>query len=794
MYALRALKRQPAFALVAVLTLTLGIGANTAIFSVIKAVVLDPLPYANADRLVVLWEVNPEASLERVSIPTYQDWKTEAKTIAALAAYRQVDFSYAGNGDPLSIAGVRATPDLFAVLDARPALGRAFTDAEAVLGADRVVVISHGFWQRSFGGDPSVVGRTIQLDAQPFAVIGVMPPGFEFPTSTRVDAWAPLAFNLKDVHGASRRARSLMVVGRMTPDATAVTSQQELTVLASRIAAAYKDSNAGWGARVVPAREQLVATSRPALLVLMGAVGFLLLIVCANIANLLLARLSGRRRELAIRASLGASRWDLVRPVLTESLVLSLAGGAFGVALAFFALRVLTALDGRLPRLEQVHVDGGVLAFTALTSVFVAVAVGLVPALQATRGDLRAHLTESSNASASRQAGRTLSGLAAIEVALALVLLVGAGLMTRSFTKLLQVNPGFEPNRLLAAQVVLPTTKYRERPALVRFYEDVVSELRAAPGVRAASAVSILPMQEVTAASALPFNVEGQPPPRNEDPLADVRIVAPDYFETMKIVILEGRALDATDAETTQRTSVINETMARRYFAGRSPIGQVIQNPHGKSTVVGVAADVRSEGLAAEPKKQVYLPMRQSPTAAMTLVARAAGEPEGLTGTIRRAVSGVDKDQPIYNVSTLDQMLARAVFLPRLSTRLLSAFAVAALALAVLGIYGVLSYSVGQRTREIGLRRALGATAGQTIALVLRNSLVFILAGVGVGLVSAALLARSLARVLYGVGPFDLVSFSAAAGILILAGVVASLLPALRAARMDPLVAIRDQA
>jgi putative ABC transport system permease protein len=773
---LRTLRREPSFVLIALLTLAFGIGSNVAIFSIIKAVVLNPLPYEHSERIAVLWEVNPERSLERVSIPTFQDWKTESRTLEALAAYRQVDFTFAGAGDPLSIAGVRATPDLFAVLNARPALGRPFTAEEATLGASPVVVVSHGFWQRALGGDTTIVGRTIQLDAQSVTVVGVMAPGFEFPTSTHVDAWAPLAFNLKDIHGASRRARSLMVVGRTTP---------------SRIAVAYKDSNDGWTARVIAAREQLVATSRPALLVLMGAVGFLLLIVCANISNLLLARLSGRRRDIAVRAALGAGRLEIVRPIIGESLALSAAGSALGVGGAFLGLRLLTTVDGRVPRLEHVRLDIGVLMFTAVSAVAVVLLICLLPALQASRSNLRECLTESAGSTSSRRTRRTLNTLVTIEVALALVLLVGASLMTRSFIKLLQVNPGFEPNNLVAAQVFLPTTKYRERQSLVRFFEDVVSDLRSSAGVRSASAISILPMQEVTVASALPFTVEGQPPPRNEDPLADVRIVAPGYFETMKIPLLEGRTLDDHDDEDALRASVINETMARRYFPEGSAVGRVIQNPHGKSTVVGVVADVRSEGLAAEPKKQVYLPMRQSPSAAMTLVARTAGDPEGLAGTIRRAVQGVDAEQPLYNLSTLDQLLARAVFLPRVSTQLLSAFAAAALILAALGIYGVLSYSISQRTREIGLRMALGAGAAHTVGLVVRDSLGFLLAGVSAGLVAAILLTRSLGRILYGVGPFDPVSFALAAAILLLVGLVASLLPARRATRVNPIIALR---
>jgi putative ABC transport system permease protein len=788
---LRTLRREPVFVLTALLTLAFGIGANTAIFSVTKAVILDPLPYQDSERIMVLWEVNPEGSLERVSIPTFLDWKAESRTFEALAAYRQVDFTFAGSGDPLSVAGVRATPELFAVLDARPALGRLFTEQEATLGADPVVIVSHGFWQRALGADRDIVGRTIQLDAQAVTVVGVMPPGFEFPTSTRVDAWAPLAFNLKDVHGASRRARSLMVVGRTRPTAGVEQAQTELTVLSSRIATEYKDSNEGWTADVVAAREQLVSASRPALLVLMGAVGFLLLIVCANISNLLMARLSGNRRDIAVRAALGAGRWAIVRPIIAESLALAAVGSALGVALAIPGLRLLTTLDGRLPRLEHVRVDLGVLIFTAASAVTVALLFGLLPALQASRANVRDTLAQSSGSTTSGHARRTLNALVTIEVALALVLLVGASLMTRSFTKLLLVNPGFEPSHLVAAQVFLPTTKYRERQSLVRFFEDAVANLQASAGIRSASAISILPMQEVTVASALPFNVEGQQPPRDEDPLADVRIVAPGYFETMKIPLIEGRTFDAHDSDDAPRTSVINETMARRYFREGSPIGRVIQNPHGKSTVVGVVADVRSEGLASEPKKQVYLPMRQSPSNGMALVARAAGDPDRLAGTIRRAVQAVDAQQPLYNLSTLDQLLARAVFLPRLSTQLISAFAIAALMLAALGIYGVLSYSVTQRTREIGLRMALGAGASRTILLILRESFGFLLAGAAAGLVAAILLTRSLARVLYGVGPFDLPSFALAAAVLLLIGLAASLIPARRATKVDPVIALR---
>jgi putative ABC transport system permease protein len=793
-YAFRTLRRQPTFVAVALLTLALGIGANTAIFSVIKTVVLNPLPYDEPERIAVLWEVNPEGNQDRVSTPTFQDWKAEVRAFDALAAYRHVDFSHSGSGDPRNVPGVRATPELFRVLQANARLGRTFLPEESVVGADRVVVVSHGFWERVLGANPAVIGTTITLDTLPVTVVGVMPPGFEFPTATTAEVWAPLAFDPKDLHGASRRARSLMVVGRLAPGATMQDAQNEIGVLSGRIAAEFKDSNAGWSARVVAAHEQLVAASRPALLVLMGAVGFLLLIVCANMANLLLARLASRRREVAVRVALGADKWDVARPIMAESLLLAIGGGALGLIAAAVGVRLLTALpDARLPRLDQIHLDGWVLFFTAVISLAVALGFGIVPALHASRTNLRSNLAESAGTTSSPYARHVLGGLVVIEVALALVLLVGAGLMTRSFTKLLQVDPGFESSNIVGAQVLLPVTKYRDRQNLVRFYEDVVDRLRQAPGVTNASAVSTLPMSEVGQAMALPFNVEGQPPPANEDPLADVRIVAPRYFETMKIRLLEGRFLDDRDAQQTARTSVINETMRKRYFADRSPLGQIIQNPHGRSEVVGVVADVRNQGLDSEPRKQVYLPLRQSPIAGMAVVARTERDPLAFGRTIQDIIWSVDAEQPIYQLSTMDQILARAVFLPRLSTTLLATFAVAALLLAALGIYGVLSYSVTQRTREIALRMALGSTGGSTVGLVVQNSLLLIAGGAVAGLVAAALLARWMAGVLYGIGPFDVPSFGLAAMVLVVSGLAAAVLPALRATRVDPMVALREQ-
>jgi putative ABC transport system permease protein len=794
-YACRTLRRQPTFACIALLTLALGIGANTAIFSVVKAVVLNPLPYEDPERIVVLWEVNPDGVLDRVSIPTFEDWKANARTLEAIAAYRHVDFTFAGDGSPENVSAVKATPELFAVLKADVEVGRTFRPDEAIVGSDRVAVLSHGFWERVFGARREIVGSTIQLNAEPYTVVGIMPAGFEFPTSTAVEVWTPLAFDPKDVHGRSRRVRALTVVGRTGPSVTLQQAQAELNVLSNRIASENPTSNQRWSAKVVAAHEQLVSASRPALMVLMGAVGFLLLIVCANLANLLLARLSDRRRELAVRGALGAGRWEVARPILAESVVLSVLGGALGLIASFVGLRLLTALpEGQLPRAELIQLDAGVLLFTTVVSLVVGVVFGLLPALHASGTRLREALTESAGATPSLYARRVLGGLVVAEVAMALVLLVGAGLMTRSFTKLLQVDPGFEPGNLVAAQIFLPPTKYRDRHRLAQFFDDVVALVRAEPGVRAAAAVSALPLHDVGTASALPFSIEGQTPPPTEDPLADVRTVAPGYFETMKITLLEGRFLDERDTAEAPRSSVINDTMARRYFPDRSPVGQVMQSPHGKSVVVGVVADVRNQGLDSEPRKQVYLPLRQNPVAGMAVVARADSDPIAVARVLQRTIWKVDAEQAIYDLSTMDQILARAVFLPRLSMTLLASFAFAALLLAALGLYGVLSYSVTQRTREIGLRMALGASGRSTVGLVVRNSLILIAVGVGLGLVAAAILARSMSGILYGVGPFDLPAFTIAALVLVSAGVGASLLPARRATRVDPMVALRDPA
>ncbi|HAK57320.1 MAG TPA: permease [Acidobacteria bacterium] len=794
-YAARALTHQPTFSIVAILTLTLGIGANTAIFSVTKAVLLNPLPYDDADRLVVLWEVNPDGTLEQVSIPTYGDWAEQATNVEAMAAYRHEDYTFAASEQPLDVPSLKVRPSLFEVLRAEARLGRTFATDEATPGQDHVVVLSHQFWERHFAGRPDVLGETMDLDAEPYTIVGVMAPDFEFPPAGNAQIWTPLSFDPNDMHGRSRRARSLTVIGRMTADTTPAQTQEEMRVIAERIATEYADSNEGWSAEVIAAHEQLVEAARPALLMLTGAVGFLLLIVCANVANLMLARLSGRKKEIAVRAALGAGRWQLARPILAESLVLALAGGGLGLFLAFVSMRLLPLLpEGSLPRMEQIGLDGGVLLFALAISVAVAVAFGLLPALQASRARLRSTLNEASGSTGSPTARRVLNGLVVVEVAMALVLLVGAGLMIRSFNRLIQVSPGFEPNNVIAAQIYLPQTKYQERHEVATFFERVIDRLRAVPGVRSASAASALPMHPVGTDLALPFTVDGRPEPANgEEPQSDVRIATPGYFSTMQVPLLSGRRFDERDLAEAPHVAIINETMATRYFPDEDPLGKVVVNPHGRNEIVGLVGDLKHYGLDSEPRPEIFLPFRQTTLNGMALVLRTETDPLQFAGTIRREVWAVDPGQPIYDLSTMRQVLARAVSLPRLSMALMAIFAATALLLATLGIYGVISYSVSRRTKELGLRMALGAESGDARRLVVVNSMGLVGLGIGVGLVAATVMTRSMALLLYEVSPLDPVVFVGVSVILSAAALAASIVPARRATQIDPIIALREE-
>jgi putative ABC transport system permease protein len=584
------------------------------------------------------------------------------------------------------------------------------------------------------------------------------------------------------------------VVGRLADGASAAQGQQEMTLVAGRLASTFPDSNTGWGARLVAAQEQLVTTVRPALLLISVAVGFLLLIVCANVANLMLARLSSRRGELAVRAALGAGRIQLVRQVLAESVLLSAIGGVLGLLVAWAGVRFVHALpQGSLPRMEDVRLDGGVLLFAFLASALVSLVFGVVPAIQASRAGLRDTINAFSGATRGTSA-RLLGVLVVVEVALALMLLVGAGLMTRSFAQLMRVSPGFEPANLLAVQIYLPQAKYKTGVDRTRFYMEAIRRVGSLPGVRSAAGVSALPMYPVGIDFALPFTVEGHAPPANgEEPRADIRTATPGYFETMKIALLKGRLIDGRDRQGMPGAMVINETMARRYFGGEDPIGKVVRNPHGAAAVVGIVGDVKHYGLDGEARAELFMPAWQQPLNGMALVVRTASDPKAFVETIRREILAIDPEQPIYDVSAMVDVVSRSVFLPRISMLLLGAFALTALLLAVVGIYGVVSYSVTQRTRELGVRMALGAAAGDTLRLVLGRSLRLVAAGTVCGLVASFAVTRVMAGLLYDVSPLDPVVFGGVSVVLAAAGLVASLVPARRATRVDPIEALRIQ-
>ena len=792
-YAARSLARQPGFTLIAVLTLVLGIGTNTAIFSVIKAVLLNQLPYDDASRLLVITEQNPDGSSDLVAPLTYLDWKAESKSIADMTAFRQLRYAFAGAGEPLDVPSVRATPNVFAMLRARAILGRVFFDAEGEPGNDRVAVLSRAFWQRHFGGSPAVIGRTIQLDAVPYTVVGVMGGEFDFPPNGHVDIWTPLSFDPNDAHGRSRKARSLSVVGRLVGGASTERAQREMTLIAARLATTYPDSNAGWSARVMSAQDQLVTTVRPALLLISAAVGFLLLIVCANMANLILARLSTRRTEIAVRAALGATRGQLVRQVLAESLLLSAGGGVLGLFVAWGTVRFVRSLpEGSLPRMQDVRIDGGVLLFALAISMVVALVVALVPALQAARSGLSDTMRAFSGTTG--RGSRMLGGLVVAEVALALLLLIGAGLMTRSFATLMRVTPGFEPNNLLAVQVYLPQAKYKTPQDRSRFYMDTLHRIGELPGVRSAAAVSALPMYPVGIDFALPFTIEGKPAPTNgQEPRADIRMATPDYFETMKMPLIRGRFIDDRDRAGLPGAMVINETMARRYFTGEDPIGRVVRNPHGKAEVVGIVGDVKHYGLDSAPRAELFMPAWQQPLNGMALVVRTASDPKPFVDSVRRAIRMVDAEEPIFDASAMVDVVARSVFLPRISMLLLIAFAGCALLLAVVGIYGVVSYSVTERTRELGVRMALGADAAATLALVLKRSMGLVIFGTVCGLLAAIAASRVMTGLLYQVSPLDPLVFVAVSLALAGCGFVASVIPARRATKVDPIIALRAE-
>ncbi|HEX8775382.1 MAG TPA: ABC transporter permease [Pyrinomonadaceae bacterium] len=801
-YGARILMKRPGFALVTVLALALGIGANSAIFSVVNAVLLRPLPYQDPSRLVMVWESRPRQNRDEnpVAPADFVDWQQQNQSFENMAAYAPVAFNLTGAGEPEQINSQLVTPEFFQVLGVKAELGRTFLREADEPGGERKVVLGHGLWQRRFGADPGIVGRSLMLNDESFTVVGVMPPHFQYPEKS-VELWATPKRTVPEMTvsgntdaASIRTLHYLSVVARLKPNVTLSQSQVEMETIASRLEQQYPAENTGHTARVVSLHEQLVGDVRPALLVLLGAVGFVLLIACANVANLLLARAAARHKEMSIRTALGAGRFRLIRQMLTESMLLSLIGGVVGLLFALWGVDLLVAMSPEnLPRLGEISLDARVVGFTLVISLLTGLIFGLMPALQASRLDLISSLKEGGRSSLegfSRH--RMRSALIVVEVALALMLLIGAGLMIRSFQRIQQVAPGFNPNNLLITELSLSRTKYAEKEQIVNFQKEVLARISSLPGVESAAATWTLPLSGQDAGRG--FDLEGYTPAPNERTNASFSAVSPRYFQTMEIPVTAGREFTDQDNAAGAGTIIINETFARRYFPSGDAVGKRMKlrgddNPW--LTIVGVVRDVKHTELTAQPRMEMYLSALQSPFNFMNIVVRTSTDPASLTTAVRKEVWAVDKDQPVSDVQTMLQLVSNSVARARFNTLLLGLFASVALLLAAIGLYGVMSYSVTQRTHEIGIRMALGAQRRDVLRLVVGQGMILALIGVALGLLAAFAVSRVMSSLLFGVSATDPLTFIALAVLLAAIALLACLIPARRATRVDPMIALR---
>ena len=791
-YALRTLRWNRGFAIVAIMTLALGIGATSAIFSVVDAVLLRPLPYPEPDRLVVVWGSHPQIGLEVASLPDFIDWRAQSESFAGMAAVAEQNFNLTGEGEAERIRGALVSADFFDVMGVNAVLGRTPLAEEDEPGVDRVVVLSHRLWQGRFGGDPSIVGRTIRMQGRTYPVVGIAPLGFEYPSETEL--WLPLAL---DASRFGRRGDFLFVVGRLNDGVSLESAQAEMTAIASRLEEEYPGTNARWTAELIPLHEEIVGDIRPVLLAFLGAVGFVLLIVCANVANLLLARAAGRTNEIAIRAALGAGRARLLRQLFTESGVLGLLGGAFGIGLAALGVRGLVALAPEgIPRLDGVAIDVRVLTFTLVIAVGTGLLFGLAPALRISHANLQGSLKEGGGRSAaSWQRSRFRRGLVVGEVALAMILLIGAGLLMRSFAELQRVDPGFQPSGVLTFRVALPSASYPNEQVLP-FHDRLFERLASLPGVIDAGAISSAPL--TGGASYLSFAVRGRAvPAAGEVQDAQVHVSKPGYFETLRIPLIEGRVFTERDRDEGEQVALVSEAMARRYWSGESPLGYHITfgNPQDGSfmTIVGVVGDIHHEGLDSDPYPQVYIPHGQNPSRAMTVVVRTQGDLDALAAAVRSEVRGMDAALPVYELARMTDHLGSAVAQPRFNSTLIMIFALVAVMLAAVGLYGVLAHSVAERAHEIGIRMALGAGQSDVLRHVLGQGGLLVAIGAVIGLGGAAWMSRLLSSLLYGVGPIDPLTYGGVALFLLLVAYAATYIPARRASRLEPMIALRHE-
>ncbi|HJQ32689.1 MAG TPA: ABC transporter permease [Pyrinomonadaceae bacterium] len=798
-YGLRMLRKSPAVTLAAVVSLALGIGANTAIFSVVNSILLKSLPYAEPDRIVLLWGDSPSEGNHRnqVSATDVDDWRKQNASFEEVSTFGDWSATFLGAGEPERVPGTQVGEGFFRVMRGTPMLGRTFLPEEQEEGRDNVIVLGHGLWQRRFGSDPNVVGQSVSLGGKPYTIVGVMPEDFRPLPPSLNDPPGQFYRPVAEAHDETERgSRHLRAIGRLKPGVTIEQAQAEMSVIASRLESAHPEYNTDYGVHLVTLSEDTVGGLRAALLALFGAVVFVLLIACANVGNLLLARSSARQREFAVRAALGAGRARIVRQLLTESVLLALAGGAAGLLLALWGIGLVETLGSRVtPLLAGVRMDYNVLAFTVVVSVLAGLAFGLAPALQVSSPDLNETLKAGGRSGDGGRGGRLRSALIVSEVALSLVLLAGAGLLVKSVMRLRAVDAGFNTSNLLTMNLSLPSSRYPDGASRAAFFDNLTRRLEELPGVEAAAFTSVLPLSRNFDGRSLA--VEDHPVPRGQEISVDLYITTPGYLRAMQIALVDGRALDERDAKDAPQVALVGETMARRLWPGQSPLGKRVKFPGSEKnqqpwrTVVGVVRDVKQYGLDREDVMQMYLPEAQFPVSFMALVVRSKTDTSSLLGSVRREVAAADKELAVFGVATMEQLLADSVALRRFAMLLLGVFAAVAVALAGVGIYGVISYSVAQRTREIGVRIALGARPRDVLRLVLGRGLMLAGLGIGLGLAGGLALTRVISSLLFGVGARDPLTFATTAALLAAIALLACLAPARRATKVDPMVALR---
>ena len=800
-YGLRMLRKSPGFTAVALVVLTIGIGANVAIFNVVNTVLLRPLPYRDPGRLVMLWESLPGIGYGQVGTASgeYLDYRDRNRVFSGIAGYKNDTANLTGSGRPERIHITEATANLFSVLGVQPIIGRTYTAEEDRPGAGKVAVLSYGLWKRRYGADRNILGHAVDLDGQPYTVIGVMPASFQFPFSTlpyseQAELWVPVAFTREEIADRVREFGTF-TVGRLKPGVSLQQAQEDVTRVAAEFQKQYPqiyDGNIYVKPTASPLAADIVGKVRPMLLVLLGAVGFVLLIACANLANLLLARSTARMREMAVRAALGASQGRLLRQFLTESVLLAATGGALGLLAAFWLVRLLVAFGPeQVPRLHDVRIDPAVLTFAVAISVITGILFGIAPAWRASRSELQSALKEASaRAGASRERLRLRNGLVVLETACSLLLLVAAGLLLNSFIRVLRVPPGFNPSGVLIARTQFDETRYPKAEFCGVAEKEIIARLRRLPGVHSVGFVTNLPLADPR---EIGFRIEGGPP--NEFHNANNALVSEDYFQAIGIPLVRGRGLREQDTVSTPLVAVINQTLARTYFSGTDPIGKrLLWGDRAPFTIVGVVGDVKFSALDADVAPMIYMSNFQVASGVSrhaVFVVRTAGDPSSLARAASTTIWSVDKDLPVFGVSTMNDVLAASVAQRRFSMSLLSGFAVLALLMAAIGLYGVLSYSVSQRMHEMGLRMALGANARDLMRLVVGQGIRVVLTGIVAGLLASFAATRLLAGMLFEVSPLDPFTFATMAVVLVAAALLASFVPARRATRVDPMVALR---